>query len=252
MVNVPALDAAGGGLLPGRHACLGRGRGTAPLRRRDGSPRRSRRVRRAAPTRAGRELRVLTTVMKDAVYRQLIRTCGNEEDAEDALVEALLKAYQNLDRLRERTAFRAWLAQIERRVCWHLKAREALAPVMQLSALEAQGVQPVDTAPPPDVMLARAFAGSVTAHRRPPRRWPPVCLCAPRHRGPFGAGGRRAPRHHLGRPEVALAPRAGPDACVPGREAVDLMAPSSSVLAVSRRSARAVTVLQAFTGTGPT
>jgi RNA polymerase sigma-70 factor, ECF subfamily len=101
------------------------------------------------------DFEALAAAHKDAVYRQLIRTCGNQEDAEDVLVEALLKAYENLDQLREHGAFRAWLAQIGRRVCWHLKAREALVPIMQLSALEEQGVQPIDTAPPPDVALAR-------------------------------------------------------------------------------------------------
>ena len=45
---------------------------------------------------------------KDAVYRQLIRACGNREDAEDVLVESLLKAYHSLGQLRESTAFRAW------------------------------------------------------------------------------------------------------------------------------------------------
>jgi len=101
------------------------------------------------------DFEALAAEHKDAVYRQLVRTCGNQEDAEDVLVEALLKAYQNLDQLREHGAFRAWLAQIGRRVCWHLKAREALVPIMQLSALEDRGVQPIDTAPPPDVMVAR-------------------------------------------------------------------------------------------------
>ena len=38
---------------------------------------------------------------KDAVYRQMLRVCGNREDAEDVLIEALLKAYRNLDRLRD-------------------------------------------------------------------------------------------------------------------------------------------------------
>lgn len=77
---------------------------------------------------------------KDAVYRQLIRVCGNREDAEDVLVEALLKAFQRLDQLRDVTAFRPWLAQIARRVCWQLKEREALAPLLQLSAMEQDGV----------------------------------------------------------------------------------------------------------------
>ena len=38
---------------------------------------------------------------KDAVYRQMIRVCGNREDAEDVLIEALLKAYRHLDQLRD-------------------------------------------------------------------------------------------------------------------------------------------------------
>jgi len=78
---------------------------------------------------------------KDAVYRQMIRVCGNREDAEDVLVDALLKAYRHLDELREVVAFRSWLAQIARRVCWQLKEREALLPLLQLSTLEEEGQQ---------------------------------------------------------------------------------------------------------------
>lgn len=77
---------------------------------------------------------------KDAVYRQLIRACGNREDAEDVLIEALLKAYQHLDQLKDVVAFRSWLAQIGKRVCWQLKEKEALAPVLQLSMLEEEGM----------------------------------------------------------------------------------------------------------------
>jgi RNA polymerase sigma factor (sigma-70 family) len=39
----------------------------------------------------------LTRLHKDSVYRQMLRVCGNREDAEDVLVEALLKAYRHLD-----------------------------------------------------------------------------------------------------------------------------------------------------------
>ncbi|MFZ0801824.1 MAG: RNA polymerase sigma factor [Terriglobales bacterium] len=76
---------------------------------------------------------------KDAVYRQMLRVCGNREDAEDVLVEALLKAYRHLDQLRDQRAFRSWLAAIGKRVCWQLKEREALLPVLQLSSLEDEG-----------------------------------------------------------------------------------------------------------------
>jgi len=78
---------------------------------------------------------------KDAVYRQMIRVCGNREDAEDVLIEALLKAYRHLDQLRDSVAFRSWLAQIARRVCWQLKERDSLMPLVQLSALEDEGKQ---------------------------------------------------------------------------------------------------------------
>jgi len=81
----------------------------------------------------------LTRQHKDSVYRQMVRVCGNREDAEDVLVEALLKAYRHLDQLRDSAAFRAWLAQIAKRVCWQLKEREALLPLLQLSTLEGEG-----------------------------------------------------------------------------------------------------------------
>jgi RNA polymerase sigma-70 factor, ECF subfamily len=76
---------------------------------------------------------------KDAVYRQMLLICGNREDAEDVLVEALLKAYRHLDQLRDQAAFRSWLAAIGKRVCWQLKERAALLPVLQLSSLEDDG-----------------------------------------------------------------------------------------------------------------
>jgi RNA polymerase sigma-70 factor, ECF subfamily len=82
---------------------------------------------------------LLVNQHKDAVYRQMIRVCRNRQDAEDVLIEALFKAYRNLDQLREAGAFRAWLAAIAGRVCWQLRKREALLPILQLSVLESEG-----------------------------------------------------------------------------------------------------------------
>lgn len=97
----------------------------------------------------------LTRQHKDSVYRQMVRVCGNREDAEDALVEALLKAYRHLNQLRDSAAFRAWLARIARRVCWQLKAREALVPLLQLSTLDEEGRELPGTDPTPEATLAR-------------------------------------------------------------------------------------------------
>lgn len=101
------------------------------------------------------DFEALTRMHKNAVYRQMIRVCGNREDAEDVLVEALLKAYRHLDQLRDSAAFRAWLAQIARRVCWQLKEREALLPLLQLSTVEDEGQQIPAGELTPEVELAR-------------------------------------------------------------------------------------------------
>lgn len=91
---------------------------------------------------------------KDTVYRLMIRVCGNREDAEDVLIEALLKAYRHLDQLRDTEAFRPWLAQIARRVCYQLKKREALLPLLQLSMLEQEGKEIVKDEPPMEQQMA--------------------------------------------------------------------------------------------------
>jgi RNA polymerase sigma-70 factor (ECF subfamily) len=105
--------------------------------------------------RSRRDFESLTRQHKDSVYRQMIRVCGNREDAEDVLVEALLKAYRHLGQLRESAAFRAWLTQIAKRVCWQLKEREALLPLLQLSTLDEEGREILSPEPTPELQLAR-------------------------------------------------------------------------------------------------
>jgi len=93
---------------------------------------------------------------KDAIYRQMLRVCGNREDAEDVLIEALLNAYRSLDQLRDSASFKAWLAQIARRVCWQLKRQESLLPILQLSELESAGHELRDTAAAPEEIVSAA------------------------------------------------------------------------------------------------
>jgi len=101
------------------------------------------------------DFEALTRQHKDSVYRQMMRVCGNHEDAEDVLIEALVKAYRHLHQLRDAAAFRAWLAQIAKRVCWQLKEREALLPLLQLSTLEDEGREVPGSDPGPEKQLAR-------------------------------------------------------------------------------------------------
>jgi RNA polymerase sigma-70 factor (ECF subfamily) len=87
---------------------------------------------------------------KDAVYRQMVRMCGNQDDAEDVLAESLLKAWRALGTLDDEASFQAWLAIIARRTCGRMRRREALAPVVHLADLADVGVEPVAPGQAPD------------------------------------------------------------------------------------------------------
>jgi RNA polymerase sigma-70 factor (ECF subfamily) len=78
---------------------------------------------------------------KDAVYKQMLRVCGNREDAEDVLVEAMVKAYSASNTLGDPAAFRAWLTTIGKRVCIRLKQRKRAAQALSLDAMIESGVQ---------------------------------------------------------------------------------------------------------------
>ncbi len=86
----------------------------------------------------------------------MVRVCGNREDAEDVLIEALLKAYRHLDQLRDSVAFQAWLAKIASRVCWQMRKRDALMPLLQLSSLEEEGRELASGEPPIEAQMELA------------------------------------------------------------------------------------------------
>jgi RNA polymerase sigma-70 factor, ECF subfamily len=93
---------------------------------------------------------------KDAVYRQMVRMCGNADDADDVLSESLLNAYRAMHQLQDEAAFQSWLAIIARRTCGRLKRREALAPVYRLADLETQGIEPIDPKLSPETQIMEA------------------------------------------------------------------------------------------------
>ncbi|MBD3334882.1 MAG: sigma-70 family RNA polymerase sigma factor [Candidatus Eisenbacteria bacterium] len=66
----------------------------------------------------------------DGLYRFIRRTLGNDEDARDICQEALVKAYQNIGRLRDPEKFRAWIHHIALNLCrdWYRSARRRREP----------------------------------------------------------------------------------------------------------------------------
>lgn len=99
---------------------------------------------------------------KDAVYRQMIRVCGNHDDAEDVLVEAMLRAYRAMDQLDDPGAFGGWLSTIARRVCLRMRRREELAPILSLAGIPGLDETLADGAPlPSDAMERGQLKGCV-------------------------------------------------------------------------------------------
>jgi RNA polymerase sigma-70 factor (ECF subfamily) len=90
---------------------------------------------------------------KSAIYRQMVRMCGNAEDAEDVLSESMLNAYRSMQKLKDPEAFRAWMAMIARRTCVRVKRRTELHPVLRLADLEILGEEPASGSPSPDELL---------------------------------------------------------------------------------------------------
>ncbi len=96
------------------------------------------------------ELERLINRHKDAVYRQMVRVCGNQDDAEDALAEALLAAIRSMDDLRDPALFQGWLAKIGTRSCVRKRIRERLIRSIPLSDLYEFGIEVADDRPLPD------------------------------------------------------------------------------------------------------
>ena len=57
-----------------------------------------------------------STVYKD-LYKFALCMMRNEQDAEDAVSEAVISAYENIKKLRKEDAFKSWIFQITANVC---------------------------------------------------------------------------------------------------------------------------------------
>ena len=75
------------------------------------------------------EVRSLT----DTAFAVAYLILGNSADCEDAMSEAILRAYEHRDRLKKRESFRAWFLQILRREAYDtLRRRKRLTLVEEL------------------------------------------------------------------------------------------------------------------------
>lgn len=96
------------------------------------------------------EIERLINRHKNAVYRQMVRVCGNQDDAEDALAIAIFSAIKASDQLRDPERFQGWLAMIGTRACSRMRIRDRLVSLTSLSDLEAKGIELYDRGHSPD------------------------------------------------------------------------------------------------------
>ena len=81
-----------------------------------------------------REVRSLT----DTAFAVAYLILGNSADCEDAMSEAILRAFESREKLKKRESFRAWFLQILRREAYStLRRRKRLTPVEELPEREA-------------------------------------------------------------------------------------------------------------------
>lgn len=75
------------------------------------------------------EVRLLT----DTAFAVAYLILGNGADCEDAMSEAILRAYEHRDKLKKRESFRAWFLRILRNEAYStLRKRRRLTPVEEL------------------------------------------------------------------------------------------------------------------------
>lgn len=89
--------------------------------------------------------------MKQTMFRVAFSILRNVSDCEDAAQNAIIKAYRNLDKLKDRKSFRAWMMRILKNECYNMLRQRK--PVLDLD----DQVEPVYEMEVPDIDLARAF-----------------------------------------------------------------------------------------------
>jgi RNA polymerase sigma-70 factor (ECF subfamily) len=98
----------------------------------------------AVPDQGVEELEAYRTELRGYCYRML----GSAFDADDAVQETLVKAWQGLDRFEGRSSVRSWLYRIATNVCLDsLRSRQRRALPMDLSSPVPATNPPVDTLP---------------------------------------------------------------------------------------------------------
>ena len=97
------------------------------------------------PTAYGRNWADVDAKMRPQLQRAALRVLGHVHDAEDAVQEALLRAWQGADRVRDPGAFAGWIFAIQRNVALSVSQRRKarrMAPLDDRDEIDPRQSQP--------------------------------------------------------------------------------------------------------------
>ncbi len=105
----------------------------------------------------GDAFRALVERHSRSVFRLAYRMTGNEQDAEDVVQEAFIRAYRQIGRFEARANFGTWLYRIVANCSVDLmRARQARHDMTRSESLDAAVQLPADDAPTPDRLAQSA------------------------------------------------------------------------------------------------
>ncbi|MDO4740748.1 MAG: sigma-70 family RNA polymerase sigma factor [Eubacteriales bacterium] len=84
------------------------------------------------------------------MYSVALRMCGNREDAQDCVQEAMLRIYRALDRFKGQSSFSTWIYRITMNTCLDELRRRKVRASTSLDTLLENGWSPTDETDTPE------------------------------------------------------------------------------------------------------
>ena len=100
------------------------------------------------------------------MYSVAVRMCGNREDAQDCVQDAMLRIYRALDRFKGQSSFSTWVYRITMNTCLDELRRRKVRASTSLDTLLESGWSPTDEADTPehhaiDAERRKALSGAI-------------------------------------------------------------------------------------------
>ena len=87
------------------------------------------------------------------IFQYSFLMCGQRQDAEEVAQEALMKAFENLDQLRDPERVKPWVFRIAKNACLMKRRKSIFAPPEEFSLDHADSQEPRDASVLPDRRL---------------------------------------------------------------------------------------------------